>query len=340
MSDVGIYFLTALSGNPMWRVRGQECIEVRRDSPSLRLAMGDRLFLFTGASDGTPDGPGSRGSLYWTFRGPSKLSSVDLSGQQHVAARMTTSPSPAADCNQQIPNAVISVKSLPAAAAVAAVATETASVSSPARPAAVQESGYPVPFGSSSPCNQSRMVFDETIVESLRQKAEILPRISGPPKLYPGSALTSAAFVMSPTSRRLTFSQKSVGQSSTKALHLRTTDQPTAEMTSIFSPLTKSSSSVRIVATSGAITPQAVPSSTTVLSPVGTFCMAGVPVPSPTSPKVAVVPSPISPKVVSVLSSTSPRVVSVQLRPSLSSPTSPAVQLRPSLSSPSLPALL
>merc|ERR1712137_926465 len=52
------------SANPMWRIHCGVRTEVT--STSL-LADGDRITLFTGAIDGTLDGPGSLGTLYWDF---------------------------------------------------------------------------------------------------------------------------------------------------------------------------------------------------------------------------------------------------------------------------------
>lgn len=63
----GACSVVSLSGNPLWRVRGMEKTKLMRDDPALPLASGDALLLFTGARDGTPDGPGSFGLLFFRF---------------------------------------------------------------------------------------------------------------------------------------------------------------------------------------------------------------------------------------------------------------------------------
>lgn len=69
-NDSGTFFLVPLSGNPMWRRRHGERIEAKKGEPPMLLEDGDEVVLFTGATDRTPDGAGSRGSLQWTFRRP------------------------------------------------------------------------------------------------------------------------------------------------------------------------------------------------------------------------------------------------------------------------------
>eukprot|EP00931_Biecheleriopsis_adriatica_P030789 TRINITY_DN18106_c0_g2_i1.p1 TRINITY_DN18106_c0_g2~~TRINITY_DN18106_c0_g2_i1.p1 ORF type:complete len:708 (-),score=174.86 TRINITY_DN18106_c0_g2_i1:55-2007(-) len=58
--------LVALSQNPIWRQRGNDIVQLGQQE-SLPLEPGDRILLFTGASDGTPNGPGNAGSIAWTF---------------------------------------------------------------------------------------------------------------------------------------------------------------------------------------------------------------------------------------------------------------------------------
>lgn len=61
------YRLERLTGNPLWRVRPGERLEVKKDQAALPLAGGDIILLYTGAKDNTPDGPGSKGTLFWNF---------------------------------------------------------------------------------------------------------------------------------------------------------------------------------------------------------------------------------------------------------------------------------
>jgi hypothetical protein len=70
--QLGACSVISLSGNPLWRVRGMEKTKLMRDEPALPLASGDALLLFTGARDGTPDGPGSFGLLYFRFHQASR----------------------------------------------------------------------------------------------------------------------------------------------------------------------------------------------------------------------------------------------------------------------------
>jgi len=59
--------LVPLSSNSLWLARGGQQVEARRGHTPLPLASGDRVLLYTGASDGTPEGPGCRGTLHWTL---------------------------------------------------------------------------------------------------------------------------------------------------------------------------------------------------------------------------------------------------------------------------------
>jgi hypothetical protein len=61
------YRLEKLTNNSMWRVRPGERVTVRKGGDLLPLAGGDIILLFSGAADGTPDGPGSLGTLFFNF---------------------------------------------------------------------------------------------------------------------------------------------------------------------------------------------------------------------------------------------------------------------------------
>ncbi|CAE7483674.1 unnamed protein product, partial [Symbiodinium pilosum] len=63
----GQFNLVALSANPIWRMRQRQLRELERGDPPLSLLNGDEIFLFTGASDCTPDGPDNLGVLKWRF---------------------------------------------------------------------------------------------------------------------------------------------------------------------------------------------------------------------------------------------------------------------------------
>jgi len=60
------YCVERLTGNPMWRVRPGERVDLRRGVP-IPIAGGDIILLYSGARDGQPDGPGSLGTLFWNF---------------------------------------------------------------------------------------------------------------------------------------------------------------------------------------------------------------------------------------------------------------------------------
>jgi len=51
----------------MWLARDGQRVEVPRERGPVEVRPGDAALLFTGAADGTPDGPGSGGTLQWTF---------------------------------------------------------------------------------------------------------------------------------------------------------------------------------------------------------------------------------------------------------------------------------
>jgi len=63
----GGYRLVPLSGNNMWLAREGQRTEVTRDRGPIELLPGDAVLLYTGAADGTPDGPGAAGTLQWTL---------------------------------------------------------------------------------------------------------------------------------------------------------------------------------------------------------------------------------------------------------------------------------
>lgn len=65
-SHHGIFTLVALSSNPMWRQRAEELLTMEKHD-TLPLERGDRIWLYTGASDGQPSGPGHKGTIVWTF---------------------------------------------------------------------------------------------------------------------------------------------------------------------------------------------------------------------------------------------------------------------------------
>ncbi|CAE7303436.1 unnamed protein product [Symbiodinium sp. CCMP2592] len=50
--------------NPVWVSHGGEKKKMAQKETA-ELEPGDRILLYTGASDGTPDGPGSRGTVAW-----------------------------------------------------------------------------------------------------------------------------------------------------------------------------------------------------------------------------------------------------------------------------------
>lgn len=62
----GSCHLLAMSSNPMWRQRAEELLPMEKHD-SLPLEPGDRIWLYTGASDGQPSGPGHKGTIAWTF---------------------------------------------------------------------------------------------------------------------------------------------------------------------------------------------------------------------------------------------------------------------------------
>ena len=58
--------LSALSSNPMWRQHANQLFPMEKHD-TLPLERGDRIWLYTGASDGQPSGPGNKGTIVWTF---------------------------------------------------------------------------------------------------------------------------------------------------------------------------------------------------------------------------------------------------------------------------------
>jgi len=58
--------LVNLSGNPIWKRRGHEQVMLNKEESS-HLQPGDCILIYTGAPDGTPDGPGCAGTIAWTF---------------------------------------------------------------------------------------------------------------------------------------------------------------------------------------------------------------------------------------------------------------------------------
>jgi len=61
--------VTVLTSNPVWHVRGGRRTVLLKGHGLTLLASGDTLLIYTGATDGTPDGPDSLGTLRWTFLG-------------------------------------------------------------------------------------------------------------------------------------------------------------------------------------------------------------------------------------------------------------------------------
>lgn len=60
------FCLVALGHYPVWLRRGKEWVEAEINEP-IPIFNYNRILLFTGATDLTPYGPGSKGTLYWTF---------------------------------------------------------------------------------------------------------------------------------------------------------------------------------------------------------------------------------------------------------------------------------
>eukprot|EP00930_Biecheleria_cincta_P060900 TRINITY_DN46481_c0_g1_i1.p1 TRINITY_DN46481_c0_g1~~TRINITY_DN46481_c0_g1_i1.p1 ORF type:complete len:931 (+),score=138.25 TRINITY_DN46481_c0_g1_i1:56-2848(+) len=63
----GYFSLVALSSNSIWRSRNGQRRELERGDPAVSLIHDDEILLFTGASDGTPDGRDCAGTLTWKF---------------------------------------------------------------------------------------------------------------------------------------------------------------------------------------------------------------------------------------------------------------------------------
>ncbi|CAJ1430830.1 unnamed protein product [Effrenium voratum] len=58
--------LTALSANPIWLQRAGQLQQLSKEDEAVDVDVGDCILLYTGASNGLPEGPGSAGSLLWT----------------------------------------------------------------------------------------------------------------------------------------------------------------------------------------------------------------------------------------------------------------------------------
>lgn len=59
--------LTALSSNPIWMSRSGQVQQLSKED-FVEVDAGDCILLYTGARDGTPNGPGSVGELIWTVQ--------------------------------------------------------------------------------------------------------------------------------------------------------------------------------------------------------------------------------------------------------------------------------
>ncbi|CAK9010820.1 unnamed protein product [Durusdinium trenchii] len=58
-------WLTALSSNPIWMQRHGQLRQLSKED-SVEVDAGDQILLYTGASDGSPDGSGCAGTVLWT----------------------------------------------------------------------------------------------------------------------------------------------------------------------------------------------------------------------------------------------------------------------------------
>eukprot|EP00933_Yihiella_yeosuensis_P005517 TRINITY_DN11003_c2_g1_i1.p1 TRINITY_DN11003_c2_g1~~TRINITY_DN11003_c2_g1_i1.p1 ORF type:complete len:447 (+),score=96.75 TRINITY_DN11003_c2_g1_i1:115-1341(+) len=58
------YTLIAMSSNPLWRRRGFDLTKLGKQE-EIELEMGDEIIFYTGATDGSPDGDGSQGTIFW-----------------------------------------------------------------------------------------------------------------------------------------------------------------------------------------------------------------------------------------------------------------------------------
>lgn len=68
-SNAGPCVLSVISNNPIWRRRGADMVILRKQD-TCTLEHGDQVLLYTGASDGQPEGPGNKGSIVWVFCKP------------------------------------------------------------------------------------------------------------------------------------------------------------------------------------------------------------------------------------------------------------------------------
>jgi len=67
----------------MWRSHNGKCTQITGVS---QLEHGDSILIFTGACDGTPDGPGSLGTLHWTFYCPDSKSSETVLEKRDISS--------------------------------------------------------------------------------------------------------------------------------------------------------------------------------------------------------------------------------------------------------------
>ena len=66
IEEKGSFKLLAVSSNPLWRQRGEEMYPMEKHD-EVTLEHMDRIWLYTGASDGQAAGQGHKGTIVWTF---------------------------------------------------------------------------------------------------------------------------------------------------------------------------------------------------------------------------------------------------------------------------------
>lgn len=66
LDNIVTFCILPLSNNPVWLERGTELMEMAPNK-LMPLLNEDRIHTYTGATDFTPGGPGSRGTLQWVF---------------------------------------------------------------------------------------------------------------------------------------------------------------------------------------------------------------------------------------------------------------------------------
>jgi len=66
LDNIVTFCIVPLSDNPLWLERGTELMEMDANK-LMPLLNEDRIHTYTGATDLTPHGPGSRGTLQWVF---------------------------------------------------------------------------------------------------------------------------------------------------------------------------------------------------------------------------------------------------------------------------------